>query len=81
MSEDEAVLESHHCHVCSRISLGSGKSLVFSIPKEDFAEKSLLQISFSFDWQNENGAFAAQDKYENIVSFSERDLPKDTPKE
>jgi hypothetical protein len=77
VSEDGTVLESRRCHVCSRASLGSGKSLVFSIPKEDFVEKSYLEIRFSFDWQNDsNGAFAAQDEYENIVSFSERDLPK-----
>ena len=82
VSEDDAVLEIRRCHVCSRIPLGSGKSLVFSIPKEDFAEKSYLKIRFSFDWQSDDGSsFAAQDEYENIVSFSERDLPKDAPKE
>ena len=82
LSEDDVVLESRRCHVCSRILLGSGKSLVFSIPKEDFAEKSYLKIRFSFDWQNEkDSGFEAQGEYENIVSFSERDLPKDAPKE
>ena len=82
VGEDDTVLESRRCHVCSRILLGSGKSLVFSIPKEDLTEKSYLELRFSFDWQNDEGSsFAAQNEYENIVSFSERDLLDGVPKE
>jgi hypothetical protein len=81
VNKDGNTIESRRCHVCSRIPLGSGKTLVFNIPKEDFSEKSYLEIRFSFDWQNEeSGAFAEEGEYENIVSFSERDLPKDAPK-
>jgi hypothetical protein len=76
MSGNEMLPESEHCHTCSVIPLASGKTLLFSVPREHLSEGRALRIHFSFDWQDRDDVTADRD-VDNIVSFFARNLPKE----
>jgi|SRR5882724_1015848 len=43
------------CHVCSRIQLGAGKSLLFSVPRETLCDNLMIYIVYSYKWEDHNG--------------------------
>ena len=45
------------CHVCSIIKLQPGKTLLFSIPRENIAEDFILRFKFNYDWENLDNVF------------------------
>lgn len=75
-NEIEITPNSYPCHVCSIIPLGSGKSLLFSIPREHLADERHIQIHFYFDWQDRDKNGEA----ESIVSFYGSDILGEKPK-
>jgi len=42
------------CHVCSINPLGSGRSIIFSIPLSDVSNDTLMRIAYSFEWERDN---------------------------
>ena len=78
MLKDEMLPESEHCHACSVIPLASGKSLLFSVPREHLIKDRELRIHFSFDWQDRDDVSSGRE-IDNIVSFFASSLPKAAP--
>lgn len=73
---NKGVLEqSHLCHVCSVNVLPSGKSLSFSIPKEELAERFSIRIQFDYDWGED--WFESEDTLYFVQFFSSDLKPKD----
>ena len=67
-------------HIVSSTDLASGRSTVFSIPKEHLAKDLRLRISINFDWEDRNDVFAGRE-VEHFVYFSSASLPKGVVKE
>jgi len=42
------------CHVCSVNPIGSGRSVVFSIPADYVSQDTRLRIEYSFAWERDN---------------------------
>ena len=42
------------CHVCSVNPVGSGRSVVFSIPADYASQDARLRIEYSFAWERDN---------------------------
>jgi hypothetical protein len=40
------------CHFCSVIPLHPGRSLTFSVPREDFCKRTRLYVPFSYSWED-----------------------------
>jgi len=76
MKEGSRLPESSRCHVCSIVPLGSGKSLLFSVPRENLTENRKIKVRFGFDWQDKDDLFADRE-IESIVPFSASNLPKE----
>jgi len=62
-------------HIVSSASLASGRSMVFSIPKEHLAKDLRIRISINFDWEDTDDVSAGRE-VEHFVYFSSADLPK-----
>ena len=75
MSKDEMLPESERFHGGSVIPLASGKSLLFSVPREHLSNDRELRIHFSFDWQDRDDISSGRE-IDNIVSFFASRLPK-----
>jgi len=67
-------------HIVSSAGLASGKSVVFSIPKEHLAKDLRIRISISFDWEDTDDVFAGRE-VEHFVYYSSANLPKGIVKE
>ena len=67
-------------HIVSSTGLASGRSVVFSIPKEHLAKDLRIRISINFDWEDTDDVFAGRE-VEHFVYFSSADLPKGVVKE
>jgi hypothetical protein len=72
---DRQVIIPDSCHVCSFNSLGSGHSLLFSIPAEHLSTGRALRIKFSYCWEDSNGVAAGREP-EHYVFFYASNLPK-----
>ncbi len=71
----ENLIVQHGCHVCSIVILGSGKSILFSVPSEDFSEESALRIKFSYAWENDLDVIAGLEP-KHYVFFYSNNLPQ-----
>jgi hypothetical protein len=40
------------CHACSVIPLHPGRSLIFSVPREDICKRTRLYVPFSYSWED-----------------------------
>jgi|SRR5262245_10505276 len=67
-------------HIVSSTGLASGRSVVFSIPKEHLAKDLRIRISINFDWEDTDDVFAGRE-VEHFVYFSSANLPKGVVKE
>lgn len=74
LSEGQASIEGS-CHVCSFNSLGSGRSLLFSVPAEHLSKGGALRIKFSYSWEDPNKVAAGREP-EHYVYFYSAQLPK-----
>ena len=68
------------CHVCSFNALGSGRSLLFSIPAEHLSEGLGIRIQFSYGWEDLNKVFAGQEPQHYVLFYSAQ-LPTDVRKQ
>lgn len=57
---------------CQEFELKSGKSLLFSVPKEHLAEELSIKISYSYGWEE-----TGEDNPTHFVYFNSYKLPKD----
>lgn len=71
LSGFEKIDRSVRCHVCSFNILGSGKSLLFSVPKEELVGSYAIRIQYSYDWEVDLDA----DEPSHFVYFYSRNLP------
>jgi hypothetical protein len=62
------------CHACSFNSLGSGRSLLFSIPTEYLSKGHALRIKFSYGWEGSNKVAGGLEP-EHYVYFYSSQLP------
>lgn len=71
LSAFEKIDRSVGCHVCSYNILGSGKSLLFSVPKTDLVGSYAIRIQYSYSWKDGLDS----DEPSHFVYFYSRDLP------
>jgi hypothetical protein len=62
------------CHVCSNIRLASGKSIMFSVPREMLCEDRMIYVVYNYDWEGRDGIMV--DEPEHRVYFYGSALPK-----
>jgi hypothetical protein len=74
LSERKVILEGR-CHVCSSNRLSPGRSLVFSLPREDLGKGGAIRISFSYGWEDPDDVFAGREP-EHYVYFYASKLPQ-----
>jgi hypothetical protein len=74
-NKGEALFGSTECHVCSSVSLASGQSLIFSLPREYLVKGHRIRIDFSYDWEKQNDVFAGRE-VEHSVFFYGSNLPE-----
>lgn len=67
-------------HIISNADLASGKSFLFSIPREHLAKDLRIRISINFDWEDVDDVFAGRE-VEHFVYFSSANLPKGIQRE
>lgn len=59
-------------HIASEFNLKSGKSIVFSVPREHLYQNLYIVVKFDYDWENNTSNIGHQ------VLFSSSQLPKET---
>jgi hypothetical protein len=64
---------SNWCHVCSRIELGPGKSLLFSLPRETLCDNLMIYIVYEYKWEDHNGETLEP---EHRIYFYGNNVPK-----
>lgn len=74
LSERKVILEGR-CHVCSSNKLSPGRSLLFSLSREDLGPKGAIRISFSYSWEDPDDVFAGREP-EHYVYFYTSKLPQ-----
>ena len=60
--------------VCTLNKVGTGKSLEFSLPREDLADGRTIRISFSYSRENQNDVSGGRE-VEHYVYFRSSQLP------
>jgi hypothetical protein len=60
---------------CTPYSIGSGRSVIFSVPRDHLAEELSIEIEFWYEWENRDNELG--DYPECFVSFESSRLPKD----
>jgi hypothetical protein len=74
ISENKVVVDMG-CHVCSSNKLPSGKSILFSVPREYLQEDRAIRISFSYEWEeDERGSTSLEPQH--YIYFYSSELPK-----
>lgn len=73
LSEGKLILEGR-CHVCSSNRISPGRSLVFSVPREDLAKGKSIRVKFSYGWEDPDDVFAGREP-EHYVNFDASKLP------
>jgi hypothetical protein len=63
------------CHVCTLNSLGSGKSLLFSIPQTDLAKERAIRVKFSYGWEDRNDVAGGREAVHHVY-FDSSNLPQ-----
>ena len=74
LSEGQTKIDGR-CHVCSVNPLGSGRSLVFSVPAEHLSKRGGVRVKFSYDWEDSHKVTAGLEP-EHWVYFYTSQLPK-----
>jgi hypothetical protein len=52
--EDGKIQIDSRCHVCSVNPVGSGRSVIFSIPADYASQDTRMRIEYSFAWERDN---------------------------
>jgi hypothetical protein len=69
------VLAEGRCHVCSFNHVSPGRSLVFTVPREDLAEGFSIRVSFNYGWEDES-IFFTREGVQHSVSFYSSNITK-----
>ena len=72
---DERLYGSTRCHACSIIPLHPGKSILFSLPREDVSADRRIRIEFSYDWEDRDDVTAGRE-VQHSVFFDGSELDK-----
>jgi hypothetical protein len=72
LSAYNVIGKSVSCHVCSTNILGPGRTLLFSVPKEDVSNSYAIRIQYSYAWEDDLDS----DEPTHFVSFVLRYLPE-----
>lgn len=72
---DGNLISREECHVCTLNGVGPGKSLVFSVPREDLSEGRSIRVRFSYGWENQDDVFAGREPEHNVYFYASN-LPK-----
>ncbi len=64
----------NYCESCSVVPLAPGRSLLFSISRNDLEKDSRIRINFWWAWQNQNDVAGGRE-FESWVYFNTSDLP------
>ena len=73
LSEGKVVVE-RRCHVCSSNQLRPGRSLLFSLPREDLVKGGAIRVKFSYGWEHPDDVFADREP-QHFVYFYSSKLP------
>jgi hypothetical protein len=63
------------CHVCTLNSLGSGKSLLFSIPRTELPKERSIRVKFSYGWEDQNDVAGGREAT-HYVYFDGSQIPQ-----
>lgn len=63
-------------HTFSVVQLPSGKSVLFSVPKEHIGKGLILKVRFAYEWEGDDSV-SANDEPKHYVYFYSTDLPSD----
>lgn len=69
LSEGKVLTESR-CHVCSFNQLGPGRSLAFTVPREELAEGFSIRVNFNYGWEDESDIFAGREVQHSVSFYS-----------
>lgn len=72
--KDSTIEKSVRCHVCSIVKIAPGKSLLFSLPREELFTASSMRIRFSYEWEESDGFHGREPTH--FVYFYLSDLEK-----
>ena len=65
----------NRCHSCTTNKLGSGHSLVFSVPRADLGKGRAIRVRFSYGWEDWGDVTAGREP-EHYVYFYASKLPQ-----
>ena len=60
---------SMYCHVCSNNPLGSGRSIIFSIPLRDADRGALMRLRFEFKWELMVGDYESSNSLHTVAYY------------
>jgi len=63
------------CHVCTLNSVGSSKSLLFSIPRSELTKERSIRVKFSYGWEDQNDVAGGREAT-HYVYFDGSQLPQ-----
>jgi|GEM_PF-7049279 hypothetical protein len=52
LDKKENILLKRLCHVCSHTVVGTGKTILFTVPFADTDGSSFLRVNFSYEWED-----------------------------
>ena len=61
---------------CPRMFMESGKSVLFSVPREHLAEGLAIKVEFRYEWQIEPDGFMSNLEAKHFAYFYSSDIPK-----
>lgn len=74
LNGDEVIIR-RQCHACTHNALGSGRSLIFSVPSGNIAKGRSIRVSFSYGWEDWNDVSGGREAV-HYVYFDASKLPK-----
>lgn len=72
LNQKGELIESHPCHVCSLIIVKGGKSVLFTIPKDEVHQENALRIDFEYLWETDEPTLLGQEPIHQVVMRFEK---------
>ena len=73
--QDGELVFRNRCHACTTNMLGSGRSLLFSVPRADLGKDRSIRVRFSYGWEDWGDVTAGREP-EHYVYFDASKLPQ-----
>lgn len=61
---------------CPLVFIGSGKSVLFSVPREHLAEGLAIKVQFRYEWETDPDGFTSQLEPKHFAYFYSSEIPK-----